>query len=78
MRFRSRKDFDVRPFPPEDQYHPQSVLKKYGMIVADHGQDWFITGAPDKKWNPDRLTVAQSQGQRFEVVDTGPVEGPKR
>ena len=41
-------------------YHGQSLvilkaLKNYGMIVADNGSSWYITGAADKRWNDDDL-----------------------
>jgi hypothetical protein len=46
------------------------ALKTHGMFVADNGSDWFISGAPDKRWNNDRLVseLGQVKGSNFEVV----------
>ena len=53
------------------------ALKKYGMIVADNGSNWFITGAADSRWNDDDLNQLKTvPGSAFEVVDTGPVIAP--
>lgn len=50
------------------------ALKKYGMFVADNGSDWYISGAPDPRWNEDDLhTLGQLHGGDFEAVDTGPI-----
>ena len=50
------------------------ALKKYGMIVADNGSSWFITGAADPRWNDDDLNQLKTvPGSAFEAVDTGPV-----
>ena len=48
------------------------ALKKYGMIVADNGSNWFISGAADTRWNDDDLNQLKTvPGSAFEVVDTG-------
>lgn len=46
------------------------AMKKYGMIVADNGSDWYISGAPDPRWHNDRLVpeLRQVTGSDFEVV----------
>ena len=46
------------------------ALKKYGMMVADNGSNWFISGAPDPRWNNNRLVneLRQVPGSNFEVV----------
>jgi hypothetical protein len=50
------------------------ALKKYGMFVADNGGDWFITGAPDPRWDNEALaTIKRVKGRDLEVVDTGPI-----
>ena len=42
------------------------ALKRYGMIVADNGSSWYITGASDRRWNDDDLEPAQDgPGQRL-------------
>jgi hypothetical protein len=51
-----------------------AALKKYGMIVADNGSSWYISGAPDPNWDDSRLAdLSQITGDDFEVVDTGPI-----
>ena len=47
------------------------ALKRYGMIVADNGSSWYISGAPDPRWSNDDLhTLGRVPGSAFEVVDT--------
>ena len=55
-----------------------TAMKTHGMIVADNGSNWFVSGAPDDRWNNDALVgeLRQVQGQSFEVVRmTGLVAG---
>jgi hypothetical protein len=48
-----------------------TALKRYGMILADNGSPWYITGAPSSKWNDTVLhTLGGITGSDFEVVDT--------
>ncbi len=71
-RFRLRADFDITPFPKSAQVI-LIALKKYGMIIADNGGDWFLSGAPDPKWNePELETLKKVRGHDFEAVLTGP------
>lgn len=46
------------------------AMKTYGLIVADNGSNWYISGAPDDRWNNDRLSteLRQVTGSQFEVV----------
>ena len=52
-------------------------MQRYGIILADTGPDWFITGDSDDRWAPlfDDIAASLDQihGSDFEVVDTGPV-----
>jgi hypothetical protein len=51
-----------------------AALKKYGMIVADNGSNWFVTGASDTRWDDNDLNNLKGvPGSAFQVVDTGPV-----
>src|SRR5450756_3136959 len=46
-------------------------LKKYGMMVADNGADWYVGGAPDPRWDDEALhSLDQVKGSDFEVVDS--------
>lgn len=68
MRVRLRADFDISKFPASAQVI-LTALKKYGMIVADNGSDWFLSGAPDPRWNDDELnTLKRVKGRDFEVI----------
>lgn len=47
------------------------ALKRYGMILADNGSPWFVTGAPDRRWDDDDLRgLGRLTGRDFEAVDT--------
>lgn len=49
------------------------ALKRYGLIVADNGSPWYITGAPDQSWNEEDLNELKTvPGSAFEAVDSGP------
>jgi len=74
LRLRLKKDFDISGFSTENQVI-LNALKKYGMIVADNGGDWFISGAPDDRWDDDDLNQLKNiKGKNFEVVYTGEIE----
>jgi hypothetical protein len=50
-------------------------LKRHGMIVADNGSDWYVSGAPDPRWDDEALgDLKQIPGDAFEVVETGPIQ----
>ena len=69
QRFRLRADFDISGFSAEVQVILRA-LKKYGMMVADDGGPWYISGAPDDRWNNDELhALEQVHGSDFEAVD---------
>ena len=69
-RLRLRKSFDISGFPRQARVVLQA-LKDYGMIVADNGSDWYVSGAPDPRWSNDDLhTLGRVPGSAFEVVDT--------
>jgi hypothetical protein len=59
----------VTPFAPEVQVILRG-LQQYGLILADNGSSWFISGAPDERWNNDILRqLRQVKGRDLEVVD---------
>jgi hypothetical protein len=73
MRVRLKSSYDISGYPASARVILQA-LKTYGMIVADNGSDWFISGAPDPRWNDTELnTLKQVQGSNFEVVRMGTV-----
>jgi hypothetical protein len=51
------------------------ALKRYGMILADNGSPWFLSGEANEHWDDGELaTLKRVRGSDFEVVDTGPAE----
>ena len=75
LRLRLKASFDVSGFPRQARI-VLVALKRYGMLVADNGSSWYITGAPDPRWNNDDLhTLGRVRGSDFEVVQTGAVHG---
>jgi hypothetical protein len=47
------------------------AMKRYGVILADNGSPWYISGAPDSHWNNDALhALGALTGADFEAVDT--------
>ncbi len=69
QRFRLRASFDVSGFSPEVQVILRA-LKKYGMVLADNGSAWFISGVPDERWDNDVLReLHRVHGSDFEAVD---------
>jgi len=70
LRVRLKASFDIRPFPKQARI-VLTALKRYGMIVADNGSNWYISGAPSPGWSNDQLhTLGRVTGSSFEVVDT--------
>jgi hypothetical protein len=70
QRFRLKASVDISSFSPATQVILQT-FKTYGLILADNGSNWYISGAPDERWNNDQLAAAFNQihGRDFEAVD---------
>jgi hypothetical protein len=70
QRFRLKANVDLSGFSPTNQIILQA-LKTYGMFLADNGGDWFLSGAPDDRWDNDDLHELQTSihGSDFEAVD---------
>ena len=70
LRLRLKASFDVSGFPRQARI-VLVALKRYGMLVADNGSSWYITGAPDPRWSNDQLhTLGRVKGSDFEVVQS--------
>jgi hypothetical protein len=70
LRVRLKSSVDISGFPPQDRVILRA-LKVYGMILADNGSPWFVTGESNKRWNDDVLhNLQELHGSDFEVVDT--------
>jgi hypothetical protein len=73
LRLRLKADY------PLARFHGQALailraLKRYGLIVADNGSPWYITGAPDPRWSDGDLDQLKTvAGSAFEAVRTGPI-----
>ncbi len=71
LRVRLKADYDISKFPEATQVILR-CLKTYGMILADNGSDWFISGAPDDRWDDEALgALKRVKGGAFEVVQIG-------
>jgi len=71
MRVRLQADYDIAGFPPVVQTVLRA-LKTYGMLLADNGSGWYISGAPDARWNDEELgALKRVPSSAFEVVRMG-------
>ena len=78
LRVRLKASFDTSHFPPQSRI-VLDALKRYGMILADNGSPWYISGAPSSGWHNDDLhALDQVHGSDFEVVDTSSLPEPGR
>jgi hypothetical protein len=69
-RFRLKAEYDISGFPAEMQVILRA-MKTYGIMLADNGSDWYISGAPDERWDNDILHLLDVlTGDDFEAVDT--------
>ena len=70
LRLRLRANFPVASFPPQARVILRA-LKRYGMIVADNGSSWYVSGVPDAGWDNDQLhSLHRVKGSDFRVVNT--------
>ena len=70
LRLRLKASVDISGYGPQARVI-LTALKQYGMLLADNGSNWYITGAPHASWNDDDLhTLGGIKGSDFEVVDT--------
>lgn len=73
LRLRMKSQFDCSQMSEEVQVIC-TTLKTYGMFLADNGSNWYISGAPDPRWNDDALhDIDDVTGDAFEVVYTGEI-----
>ncbi|HXR12203.1 MAG TPA: hypothetical protein VN770_07905 [Gaiellaceae bacterium] len=76
LRVRLKASVDISGFPRQARIVLQA-LKTYGMILADNGSSWYISGAPNPHWSNDDLhTLGRITGADFEVVDTSSLPHP--
>ncbi|MCR9143432.1 MAG: hypothetical protein NXI24_14375 [bacterium] len=69
QRFRLKRSFDVSGYSPEVKVI-LIAMQRYGIILADNGSNWFVSGAPDERWNNSTLReLKRLTGKDFEAVD---------
>jgi hypothetical protein len=71
-RLRLRQSVDISRFPRQARRIARA-MQTYGLIVADNGSDWYVTGVPSPRWSNDQLHALDVlSGRDFEVVDATP------
>jgi hypothetical protein len=69
LRVRLKASYDISGFDPQIRVILQA-MKDYGMFLADNGSSWYISGAPDERWDNDLLhTMDVLSGRDFEAID---------
>jgi glucose/arabinose dehydrogenase len=72
-RFRLKASFNISGYAPQTQA-VMRALKKYGMVMADNGSDWFMSGEHNAAWDDELLDELKTMhGSDFEAVDTAPL-----
>ncbi|NES16189.1 hypothetical protein G3554_17825 [Micromonospora sp. PPF5-17] len=69
QRLRLKRSVDLSRVPRQARIVAEA-MRRYGVIVADHGSAWYLSGAPDPRWDNDALhALGGLRGRDFEVVD---------
>ena len=69
LRLRLKRSYPIAGFPPQARVVLRA-LKEYGLVVADNGSNWYVSGAPSPRWSNDDLhSLHRVPGSAFEVVD---------
>ena len=63
QRFRLKAGYPIRRFPRQARV-VLAALKRYGMILADNGSAWYVTGAPHRRWDNDQLHTLQRRSRQ--------------
>ncbi len=76
LRVRLKASVNIASFPRQARVVLRA-LQRYGMILADNGSPWYVSGAPNRHWSNDALhTLGRLTGADFEVVDTSSLPEP--
>jgi hypothetical protein len=76
QRLRLKRGFDISRFPRQSRIVLRA-LQRYGMILADNGSSWYVSGAPSRGWDNDDLhSLHGVPGSAFEVVDSSRLPRP--
>jgi hypothetical protein len=77
LRVRLKANVDIATFPRQARVVLRA-LQRYGMILADNGSPWYISGAPNRRWSNDDLhSLGRLTGADFEAVDTSSLPQPR-
>jgi hypothetical protein len=78
QRLRLKRKIKAWRYPPQARVVIEA-LQRYGVMVADAGAAWHLTGAPDDGWDMDQVfTLTRLKAKDFEVVDTRSLPKPGR
>ncbi|HEX4323227.1 MAG TPA: hypothetical protein VHZ77_01200 [Gaiellaceae bacterium] len=78
LRVRLKASVNIASFPKQARIVLRA-LQRYGMMLADNGSPWYVSGAPNKHWSNDQLhSLGRLSGADFEVVDTSSLPRPGR
>jgi hypothetical protein len=78
LRVRLKASVNIASFPKQARVVLRA-LQRYGMILADNGSPWYVSGAPNRHWSNDALhSFGRLTGADFEVVDTSSLPHPGR
>lgn len=73
LRLRLKADYSLAGFSGQALVILRA-LERYGLIVADNGSPWYITGAPSPRWDEASLEqLKRVPGSAFEAVASGPI-----
>jgi hypothetical protein len=76
LRVRLKASVNISGLPYQARVVAEA-LKRYGLLLADNGSPWFISGAPNPHWDDNALhQLDQLTGSDFEVVDTSSLPHP--
>ncbi len=77
LRVRLKRSVDISRLPVQARI-VATALKRYGMILADNGSPWYVSGAPNPRWSNSTLhELDRLDGRDFQVVDTGSLPHPR-
>jgi hypothetical protein len=72
LRVRLKRSTSLRGLPRQARVIA-TAMKRYGLMLADNGSPWYVTGAPDPRWDNDQLhALDRLSGRDFEVVTVRP------
>jgi len=71
-RFRLKSSYSIPASAPQEVRVILQAMKEYGIVLTDHGSEWYVTGCPDPRWNNENLHWLDDnlKGSYFEAVDT--------